>query len=402
MRTYIQFILWYNNCNMSELMKFLSEGKRVNNLSVPIDIQKDSNHHRIVVGFATLDNIDLTNEMITEEANINAFREFRGNVRFMHEKRPVGKVIDYHPATYYDPKTDKIYRGIQVAVSVSEGAEDVWKMCQDGTINGFSVGGSVKKAAPEFLEDFNKTVRVIHEYQLLELSLVDSPANQLANVQTIYKSIDGAPEDDSVNMCGSIQKVLEITTEGDNPQVTVKKSNTPAHVSETEIEKSADDVQPKQEVVESKDSVEKDADESNEAVNESEAAEIQDGESSQPTLQEAIQDLSRQIAEQTETVSKDVTDKIAVDVNDQIASVKKEFDARFTQLEEDAQKNFQTNIADISQRIADLETGIEETRKSLDEINEGTAVRKSLDEVQVTEVESDSSPFAGVFSSKYE
>jgi hypothetical protein len=74
---------------------------------------------------------------------------------------------------------------------ISKGASDIWEMVLDGTLTGFSIGGAVKDSTNEFDESLDKTVRVIKEYDLVELSLVDSPANQLANIFSIQKTIDG-------------------------------------------------------------------------------------------------------------------------------------------------------------------------------------------------------------------
>ena len=57
----------------------------------------------------------------------------------------------------------------------------------DGTLTGFSIGGSITKFDDTYNEQTDKTVRIIKEYDLHELSLVDNPANQFANVISIEK-----------------------------------------------------------------------------------------------------------------------------------------------------------------------------------------------------------------------
>lgn len=52
------------------------------NLSVPFT--KVNREKRTVSGFATLDNIDQTNDVVTAEASVKAFENFRGNIREMH------------------------------------------------------------------------------------------------------------------------------------------------------------------------------------------------------------------------------------------------------------------------------------------------------------------------------
>lgn len=363
---------------MSNIQKYLEGGQRPNNISVSIDVEKDAESKRLVVGFATLDNVDLTNDVITAEASQKAFENFRGNVRLMHDKtKPVGKVVEFAPGTYFDPITNKEYQGIQVAVQVSDGAEDVWKMCLDGTLSGFSIGGSVKQTEPEYREDIKKTVQVITDYQLLELSLVDSPANHLANVQTIYKSIDGN-SDSPLRMYGGIQKVLEIQTKGDYPQMAkdIEKDNEPVEVSEVETAPVAEP-----------------------AVEETPAVEEPKAEAPKPSLEEVIANLSAQIADQTEEVAKSVGETVSLQLED----VKKEFDSRFTALE-DAQKQFDAPLSELKSKIAAIEEGLGKTEKRLDSISANTAVQKSLDATvePTVELEDDSDPFTGMFSGKYE
>ena len=155
------------------------------NLAVPIskvDIEK-----RMVSGWATVDNIDKQNDIVTTEASINAFKNFRNNLREMHQPVAVGKVISFKPDRYFDPQTKKFYSGVYVSAYVSKGAQDTWEKVLDGTLTGFSIGGNITKSDDMYDEKLDKTVRIIKEYDLHELSLVDNPANQFANVISIEK-----------------------------------------------------------------------------------------------------------------------------------------------------------------------------------------------------------------------
>jgi hypothetical protein len=96
-------------------------------LSVPFT--KVNREKRTVSGFATLDNIDQTGDVVTSEASIKAFENFRGNIREMHQPTAVGKVVSFKPETYYDPKSKEFYNGVYVDVYVSKGAQDTWEKC---------------------------------------------------------------------------------------------------------------------------------------------------------------------------------------------------------------------------------------------------------------------------------
>ena len=163
---------------------WVTEGDSVR-FSMPIG--KIDQERRIVSGFATLDNIDKQNDIVTTEASMNAFKKFRGNLREMHQPSAVGKVVSFKEDRYFDPQTKKFYSGVYVSAYVSKGAQDTWEKVLDGTLTGFSIGGNIKKSDDEFDSDLNKSVRIIKEYELHELSLVDNPANQFANVISIEK-----------------------------------------------------------------------------------------------------------------------------------------------------------------------------------------------------------------------
>lgn len=174
----------------------LANGNQVT-LSMPIskiDVEK-----RIVSGFATLDNVDKQGDRVDSSASEKAFAGFRGNVRLMHQPIPAGKVVSFRTDTFFDPKTEKSYSGVYVDTYISKGAQDIWEMVMDGTLTGFSIGGNIKETDTEFDAELNKTVRIIKDYDLVELSLVDSPANQFANIFSIQKTLDGSVADGIFN-----------------------------------------------------------------------------------------------------------------------------------------------------------------------------------------------------------
>lgn len=160
------------------------------NLSMPLT--KIDTENRLVSGFATLDNTDSHDEVVVSEASNKAFDRFRGNVREMHANIAAGKMVGFTQESYYDTKTEKFYDGIYATVYVSKGAPLTWEKVLDGTLTGFSIGGNILEAESQYVPELGKTVRFIKDYELIELSLVDNPANQLANVFSITKSADGA------------------------------------------------------------------------------------------------------------------------------------------------------------------------------------------------------------------
>lgn len=165
-----------------------SEG---NDIKLSMPIAKVDKERRIVSGFATLDNVDKQGDIVPSEASLKAFKTFRGNLREMHQQIAVGKVVSFKEDKYFDSESKKFYNGVYVSAYVSRGAQDTWEKVLDGTLTGFSIGGNIKDAEDVYNEDMDKSIRVIKDYDLYELSLVDNPANQYANVISVEKNSQG-------------------------------------------------------------------------------------------------------------------------------------------------------------------------------------------------------------------
>jgi hypothetical protein len=157
------------------------------NLHLSVPFTKVNREKRTVSGFATLDNIDQTGDVVTAEASLKAFESFRGNIREMHTPLAVGKLVSFKPETYYDQSTKKFYNGVYVTTYISKGAQDTWEKVLDGTLSGFSIGGKIFESDNEVNKADGTTVRFIKGYDLVELSVVDSPANELCNIFSIEK-----------------------------------------------------------------------------------------------------------------------------------------------------------------------------------------------------------------------
>jgi hypothetical protein len=172
------------------------------NLRLSMPLTKVDKERRVVSGFASLDNVDKQDDIVTAEASMEAFAKFRGNIREMHQPLAVGKMVSFKADKYFDPESKKFYNGVFVSAYVSKGAQDTWEKVLDGTLTGFSIGGRMNKWDEGFDEKSDKAIRIIKQYDLIELSLVDSPANQFANIVSVEK-VDG------VNVIKGDETVLE-------------------------------------------------------------------------------------------------------------------------------------------------------------------------------------------------
>lgn len=173
-----------------ELMKskWTTDG---DNFQVAMPLSKVDVENRTVSGWASLDNPDLQGDIVLAEASAMAFKRFKGNIREMHQPIAVGRMLDYKPDSYYDSDTQKFYNGIFVKVKVSLGAESTWQKVLDGTLSMFSIKGPIIDSSMEFSKDAGKPLRIVKDYDLDELSLVDSGGNQLAHVMSFQKDNSG-------------------------------------------------------------------------------------------------------------------------------------------------------------------------------------------------------------------
>ena len=217
-----------------------------NDIKLSVPFTKVNREKRTVSGFATLDNLDQTGDVVTQEASLKAFENFRGNLREMHQPLAVGKVVSFRPETYYDPKTKEFYNGVYVDAYISKGAQDTWEKVLDGTLAGFSIGGKILDSDNEMNKSTGKPVRFIKEYALIELSIVDSPANELCNIvsiekvngQMVFKGIAADVKMENIFYCAESDSVFMSTESEYISPVTGKKTELIGWVESSDVNKS--------------------------------------------------------------------------------------------------------------------------------------------------------------------
>ena len=158
------------------------------NLQLIFPISLVKNEERVVVGVATADNVDKSGDVVDFDASMTAFKDWQGNIREMHQPLAVGKAVGHRPVEINE--NGNIYRGVEVSAYISKGAEDTWQKVLDGTLGAFSIGGRILERKEDETRKFRgQPVSVVTKYELGELSLVDNPANPVANI-TLIKSDD--------------------------------------------------------------------------------------------------------------------------------------------------------------------------------------------------------------------
>lgn len=157
-------------------------------ISVNMPISKIDKERRIVSGWATTDAIDKQGDIIPIEASKSAFDKFKGNVREQHnDKLAVGKVISFRQDKLFDKASGEFVNGIFVDVYISKGAESTWHKINEEILTGFSIGGAIRDSESVYNKSMGETVRIIKDYDLSELSVVDNPANPLSDFVSIQK-----------------------------------------------------------------------------------------------------------------------------------------------------------------------------------------------------------------------
>jgi|GEM_PF-5546269 len=210
------------------------------NLRLFLPIVKVDKERRIVEGVATTEAVDKQGEVVDYMASKNAFSEWQGNVREMHEPKAVGKAVEVIP----DDSGKQIY----VKAYISKGAEDTWNKVKEGILTGFSIGGQTVDKCVQIVKDTSsgsaRQVTRITKYKLNELSLVDNPANPEATFALVKRADNGQLE--QTELVEDLQKVIvtdsdamleaEIKDLRDKADALAKKARTPE-----ELEKMEDD-----------------------------------------------------------------------------------------------------------------------------------------------------------------
>ncbi|CAB4164436.1 Phage-like element PBSX protein, XkdF [uncultured Caudovirales phage] len=376
-----------------------TEGENVR-LSMPFS--KVDKERRIVSGFASLDNLDRQMDIVTTEASMKAFENFRGNIREMHQPLAVGKMVSFKQDKYFDSESKKFYNGVFVSAYVSKGAQSTWEKVLDGTLTGFSIGGRMNKWDDAFDEKLDSQIRIIKDYDLVELSLVDSPANEFANIMSVEK-VDGVSiikgdnttlenvfwdSETGIVMVSENEKEISPTTgnemknigfveKTDNEKINMikflvdsaKGINTSKITKEvspmTETTEVVAEIVEKSDIAVENVEVAPEAD----AVVDAPAAEVVavDAPAAEAVVDAEKADTVEAVAEVTEEVATEVSkaDDVIVEA---VTEVKNTLTSAFSDLLATV-KSLQTEVADLNKQVADTKSQIVNTQNALVETN---------------------------------
>lgn len=406
-------------------IKKVSWSNSPDRVSFTMPLSKVNEELRQVSGFASLDNPDEHDDVVMADASSRAFSRFRGNIREMHQPVAVGKMVDFREDEYFDPKTEETYKGIYVTVKVSKGAQDTWEKVLDGTLTGFSIGGHIVDAESLIVKGDGgnkKNIRLIKEYDLEELSLVDNPANQLANVFSIQKNSDGVVTGvDGMIVEKSSQIVYYCKEDGIAKTSSEDSYNCPEcelpmadagwfeySDDKERVSKMADTIKEFEKTlaaeggdteggVEMSDKVNKGVVNSDETSSDIPVAEQGKAQTEvDSSVEEVAADADESAVEEPVSEVEDEADEISkmmddlkatledglnqnlTEVNKKIESINKSFDEFGEKIKERVEE-LDSRYAELSKGIAGIKAEVDSVEKSLRKIEAGTAIKKSGD-----------------------
>lgn len=379
-----------------------------------IEFSKVDKSRRLVSGWATLDNVDTEGDVVTAEASRDAFARARGNLREMHKKdSAIGRVVSFKEKTFRAPDGQK-YSGIFVTAYVSKGSQDAWEKVLDGTLSGFSIGGSII-SSEDVIQKNGESIRKVNKYDLTELSLVDNPGNQYANVKEIFKirksadgsvtSVSGMIEEQNVlnvfycNTDGITMEepsetydcpvcetgmlnigFIEDGSDRDEKVTSLLTKYLSPEGGETmtkKIEKS--NPEPTDETVETGHEAGDPTEVPTPAVDEETVEEVEATE--EPEEVEEVHDEGEEIAKQIDGLKVTITEALSKN-RDEIAE---EIDALRKQIKSQGE-SFEQKASEFEKKLTELDNNLDVAKsrlagfeKSLNKINSGTALRKSAD-----------------------
>lgn len=296
-----------------------------------------------IKGFASTPDVDRYNDIVDPKAFKSSIEQYMKNpvILLQHDHdKPIGKCIDY--------KISK--KGLFIECEISNDIDNVFKLISDGILRTFSIGFIPKRW--EFVETGEQEIRVIKDLDLIENSVVTTPANGQA-VFTLSKSIKSFFEnlkDNQETMDKDIKMTAEEIIEApvvelEGEELEKAQEETEAHDAEAESAEVSDETT--QEVVDEEKDVELDG-------TNPEVLEEVESEGERPSGTETEEEVAQVAPETTETEE---------EVNDQTNEEKSFFDTKAVMAE---LSEIKSTVSTISAENAELK----ETNKDLIEAME--------------------------------
>lgn len=321
------------------------------------DIKADEDG--LTYGFFTSDDMDETGDIITRDATERALANYRiwRNIRFMHKPEPVGVADKIGVAEGLDWN--------EVGIRIVD--DKVKKLVEEGALRGLSVGIMFGWDDFDIGED---GVWVINDYQLIEISLVDHPANYAASL----KDMDMSEEKfhSILRSSGGLNELIKDIEPLDKEKFMSAKKELEQEV----VEETVDEVEIVEEEVVEEEATEE---ETAEAVDKSADTE----ETLNKTVDETIEVVE---TEETESVEEEVEE---VETEEEApAEAEEEIESELS-AETEEEKSVEVSLSDVFNGQKDITSGISELTKTIADFIKTLSAKSVEDEGAVEEVDED-------------
>jgi hypothetical protein len=145
---------------------------------------------RLVAGYISTEIVDNQGDLVPIEElekTMLTLMDRGGFLNYSHSNKSVGKILQWDVRE--NPEVKK--KGIYVVAKIFNDyhVDDlVWEKVKAGELGGFSIGATAKEAKMKLRDGkrgLPRDVDVLHDVSLMEVSLVENPANPLALVDAV-------------------------------------------------------------------------------------------------------------------------------------------------------------------------------------------------------------------------
>lgn len=308
---------------------------------------------QMVYGYASTPSLDSQGEIITLDAIKSALPDYMKfpTIREMHQSKAVGTT------KHAELKGDGLFIGAKIV------DKNAWQMVKEGVFRGFSIGGRIKQ----------KVLNTITDMQLMEISLVDVPANSDAVITLFKNNDDQSSEDRHLSLLKNLVLTVSSSEQVEKMRLLARRVTIMAEA----IEKAKKEVvkeEVKLEVIENKPEVEKETEKKVEEVKAEVAPEV-------VVVPEVVVDEAKQIADQPSDIMKrlDVVESSL----DQQTEVKKEVEISKVDKIEMSIAKVASVLEKLAQRIQSLENQPAQPKTRASFLVDKGAELVSLDESSV-------------------
>jgi len=163
--------------------------------------------NRLIAGWASVEIVDSHGDIIPIselQRGMLTLMDRGGYILYGHSNKPVGKILAWEIRKHDEVDANGLWIVAKIFKEYPLDNE-VWRLVKEGVLRGFSIGAQGRKEKMLLKDksraDLPQEINVIKDLNLLEISIVPTPANPLATIEEINyvaKSLDAEQKDQKV------------------------------------------------------------------------------------------------------------------------------------------------------------------------------------------------------------